>query len=287
VSALLSAPTATFDAKNVDAHTGFALLEQPIVIAAASPVLAGGIPLAVKDASGTWLLDPSAAKLTFSYGALLYRVRTSGTIEIYDGANWTAEASFNPLLPSLKPVELALDPKSGSFTGMFVLSTVSDATDAAFQTAVTTHRPAYGFLTVFRTPRKAPVDANRSARGPSFGVISTANTTNVKPTPVQGLTPVSDMAKADGFAVFVKDGAGLPAADFLVSSNASLPATVTLRYYQGGVVRASVTMDPSGGVTLYSATHATIDAPIVNVTGELRARNVRYLPYGGGPERYL
>jgi hypothetical protein len=72
-----------------------------------------------------------------------------------------------------------------------------------------------------------------------------------------------------------------------VSGDASLPSAVMLRFYAGGVVRASITLDTGGAIHLASAGAVTIDAPLIDVAGELRAHNVRYRPFDGSPERYL
>jgi hypothetical protein len=272
----------------IDGATGFALLEYPVGIAVPTPVLANGTPLTALDAaSGAYLLDRTIAQQMFSYGVLLYRVNASGTVDVYDGAAWTPEPALDLMYAGLKPVELAFDTVKNRWTSIFMLSTVAGASDPAFATQRTTYRPAYGFLTVFRSPKSTPVIAGRSPLGTPFCVTSTADSAKVQPTPVQHLTPTSDVAAADGFAVFVKNGSGLPAADFVVSGDASLPSPVMLRFYAGGIVRASVTLDIGGGIHLASAGVIAIDAPLVDVSGELRARNVRYRPFDGSPERYL
>ena len=290
LGAVVPAPQAT--PKALDPHTGFALLEQPIALRAASPVLADGTPLAAPDASGAPVVNALVATATFSYGALLYRIDTLGGVDIFNGKLFTPEASFDFSYPDLKPVELAFDAKANAWTGTFVLSTVavSDPTFAA--TDPGTLRPRYGFLSVLRIPRKPPeppalISAGRSALAATFGVIAAADTSAVKVGTLSGSDPVQDPAKADGLSIVAKDGSLVPVASFIISANTSVPAGITLQVFQGGSVRASVVVDATGDVTVVSATQATIAAPVVNVNGELRAHNIRYKPYDGTPERYL
>lgn len=271
----------------IDPKTAFALLEYPIGITAPTPVLPDGTPLTVKDAaSGLYLLDATIAKQTFSYGVLLYRVNPTGMVDVFDGSAWTPQAALDLSFANLKPVELAFDTKTNRWASVFVLSSVTGANAPGFTTDRATYRPSYGFITVFRSPKVTPVIAGRSSLAPTFSVIAAADTGNVKLSPVQHLTPTSDPASADGFAIFVNDGSGVPAADLVVSGDPSLPA-VMLRLFAGGVVRASVSLDGGGTVNVTSSAQVTIGAPIAQIDGELRARNIRYRPFDGSPERYL
>ncbi len=273
--AVVPAPGAT--PKQTDPHTGFSVLEQPIAIEASSPMLADGTPL--------------TAVQSFLYGVLLYQIDAFGSVQIYDGNAFTAEPAFNFLLPSLKPVELAFDTASNSWKGTFVLAIVAATNPAFTLTDPATHRPSYGFLTVLRIPRKvsptATISASRSPLAPPFGVISAADTTRVKVAPLQGLNAVQDMSKADGFAIYAKDASMVPVAQLICSANGSVPPGVTLEVYQSGNLRASITADSGGSVTVTAATRATIQAPIIEVKGELRAQNVFYEPFDGSPGRYL
>jgi hypothetical protein len=62
---------------------------------------------------------------------------------------------------------------------------------------------------------------------------------------------------------------------------------VLLRFYAGGVPRAWVTIDASGDVSVVSATQITLDAPVIEIEGELRAQTVSYVPYGGSVPEFL
>jgi len=275
--AAVPAPAMTLKPNQIDSHTGFALLEQPIAIEAPSPMLADGTTLA-----------PS---LDVSYGALLYRVDTFGKVQIYDGTSFTDEASFNFLSATLKPADLTFDKTSNLWKGTFVLSIVP-TTDPSFAgTDVATHRPAYGFLTVLRIPRKpvppATMTASRSPLAAPFGVIATADTMPVKLGLLKGTDSTQDAKNADGFAICAKDGSLVPIAQVIVSSNSSVPAGVTLEVYQGGSLRAGVTVDADGTVTVSAATQAVIQAPVVQIQGELRAQTIYYQPFDGSPARYL
>jgi hypothetical protein len=288
VTLLVPAPAAT--ASKTDPATGFTILEQPIAIAAQSPLL-DGVPL---TAGTPPTVDAATAKATFSYGALLYRIApVTNAVQIYNGAQWVAEASFDPADPAVAPAELAFDAPTNAWKGIFVLATVGLKIDDPVVDTQAGGRPAFGFLTIFRTPRKphptgAPFDrAARSPRGSAFSVISALDAGLVKAGPVHALASVKDLSQADGFAIFVKDGSGAPAADLIVSGDGSLPDLVALHFYQGGAKRAAIAIDKTGAITVSSAGSVTIDAPVVTVTGELRAQHVSYAPYLGGPERYL
>jgi hypothetical protein len=285
MSAAVSAPTAT--PKQTDPTTGFALMQQPIALAATSPILASGTPLTSKDpSSGLYTLDAATAKAGFTFGALLYRT-TSGAVEIYDGsANWIPQASFDPSSATLKPTAFGYDPKTDHWTGIFILSSLPDATQPSFPTA-TTGSPKYGFIALFTTPKTAPTTAVRSALSAPFGVAASNATTRVQPGLVQGLAPTQDPKSADGFAVIVNDKSQLRVADLIVSSDTALSQVVMVRFYSGGVVRASVALEPNGNVHLTSATQITLDAPVIEVTGTLKAQNIQYLPYGGSVETFL
>lgn len=282
-------PTATPTA--TDPHTGLALLEQPITLMASSPTLADGTPLTQSDLSGTSVVDPGIASASFSYGALLYRLDKFGNVDIFNGTLFTAESSFDFSSPTLKYTELTFDAKRDQWTGICVLSTVGTTDPSFAATDVATLRPAYGFLTVLRIPRKpsatAPTpSASWSSLSSSFGVIATADTMAVKLGPLSGSVPVQDMSKADGFSIVAKDPLR-PVASMILSANGSVPAGVTLSVCQSGSVRATVTVNATGDVTVMSTTQVVIDAPIVEINGELRARNIRYKPYAGGPDQYL
>jgi hypothetical protein len=288
--AVLSPPVAT--PKSIDPHTGFALLEQPIALSAPSPVLAGGTPLTAPGAGGTPAVDAAVATATFSYGALLYRIDALGGVDIFNGKQFTPEASFDFNYPELKPAEMVFDATAGVWSGVFVLSTVGVSDPTFRPTDPATLRPAYGFLTVLRIPRKPPAapgvfTASRSALAPSFGIIATNATSPVEAQLLQGTSTASDPSQADGFSIVAKDGSLVPVASVVVSATSGVPGGVTLHVFQSGSLRASLSLDPGGDVRLDSSTQVTIDAPVVNVGGELRANTVRYVPYGGGPERYL
>jgi hypothetical protein len=223
---------------------------------------------------------------------LLYRIDALGGVDIFNGTQFTPEASFDFSYAGLKPAEFAFDPQTGLWSTIFMLSTVgvTDPTFAATDPA--TLRPAYGFLTVLRIPRKPPalpatVSAGRSALGPSFGIIAAGDTSPVKAELLQGTGAAQDPAHADGFSVVAKTASLVPVASFVISAAGGVPGGVTLDVYQSGSLRASVHLDPAGDVTLSSSTQVTIAAPIVNVNGELRAQTVRYRPYDGAPETYL
>jgi hypothetical protein len=288
VTLLLPPPSAT--ASKVDPTTGFTILEQPIAVAAQSPLI-DGTPLTAGTPPS---VDAAVAKATFSYGVLLYRIAPiTNAVEIYNGAQWVAEASFDPADPAVTPVELAFDATSNAWHGTFILSTIGLKIPDPVVDTKAGGRPAYGLLAIFRTPRKphptgpAFDRAARSPRGGPFSVVSTADAGLVKAGPVHALDAVKDLSQANGFAIFVKDGSGAPAADLVVSGDGSLPELVALHFYQGGAKRAAVAIDKTGAVTVSSVGSVTIDAPVVTVTGEVRAQHVSYLPYLGGPERYL
>ncbi|MBV9270718.1 MAG: hypothetical protein JO165_06465 [Candidatus Eremiobacteraeota bacterium] len=272
--AAVPAPLTDFKKLQIDARTGFALLEQPIFLEAPSPVLADGTTL--------------TASPDVSYGALLYRVDKFGKVQIYDGSSFTDESSFNFLSSAVKPAELSFDKTTRTWKGVFVLSIVP-TTDSSFTvTDPTTHRPAYGFLAVLRAPRKpTPLSASASPLGESFGVIATADTMRVKLGMLDGLDSAQDPKNADGFAIYAKDGSLVPVAQLIVSSNASVPAGISLEVFQGGSLRAALTVDANGAVTVNASTQATLQAPIVRVEGELRAGNIFYHPFDGSPGRYL
>jgi hypothetical protein len=288
--AVVPAPTAT--PKSIDSHTGFALLEQPIALIAPSPVLADCTPMAAAGAGGALAVDAAIATETFSYGALLYRIDALGGVDIFNGKLFTPEASFDFDYPDLKPAEFAFDAQAGTWSGIFVLSTVGVSDPTFRATDPATLRPAYGFLTVLRLPRKPPaapatISASRSALGPSFGVIASNDTSPVKAELLQGASAAGDPSQADGFAVVAKDSSLVPVASITVSAAGGVPGGVTLEVFQSGSLRASLSIDPGGDMRLDSVAQVTIAAPVVNIIGELRAQTIRYQPYDGGPEAYL
>jgi hypothetical protein len=288
--AVLPPPKAT--PKSIDAHTGFAVLEQPIALTAPSPVLADGTPLTAAGAGGTPSVDAAVATATFSYGALLYRIDALGGVDIFNGKLFTPEASFDFDYPDLKPAEFVFDAQAGVWSGIFVLSGVAVSDPTFRPTDPATFRPAYGFLTLLRIPRKPPMapallSASSSALGPSFGVIASGDTSPVKAALLQGTSPASDPSQADGFEVVAKDSSLVPVASVVISAAGGTPGGVTLHVFQSGSLRASLSLQPGGDVRLDSATQVTIAAPIVNVIGELHAQTIRYSPYGGGPETFL
>jgi hypothetical protein len=281
MSVSVSPPTA---APVLDAATGFALLPQPVTLTATSPILASGSPLTAQDpASKLYLLDPTIGKAGFTFGALLYRTSSAG-IEIFDGAHWMAQTAFDPSSPSIKPAAFGFDPKGGAWSAKFLLSSAPDATDPAFLTASPKH-PKYGFLSVFTTPKANPSTAARSALGKTFGVTAANSQQRVQPGLVQGYDPTQDPKSADGFAVIVNDAGNARIADLIVSSASGVG--VLVRLYSGGVVRASMALEPDGNVHLKSATQITLEAPNVEVTGTLQAGNIEYVPYGGSGSKFL
>jgi len=281
---LVSAPSITL--KKTDAATGFLLADQPVQLAAPAPAYADGTPFTVKDAkSGTWLLDPAAAKATYSFGALLYRLNADGTVQVFDGTAWQSDAGFDAFAPAAKPAEFAFDPKANTWSATFVMATAVTApkslTDAA------SGRPRYGFVSVFLTPKTAPTMSLRSARGAPFPITSSSASRRVAPGPVKGLDPSQDPKGADGFAVFVKDGAGFIAAELLLSSDTGQTETIVLRYAQAGIERASVAISNDGTLRLHSVTAVHIDAPVLQLNGELQAGTIRYVSAGDGTEHTL
>ena len=288
--AIVPVPTAT--PKSIDAHSGFAVLEQPIALVASSPVLADGTSMAAPGAGGALAVDAAIAIETFSYGALLYRIDALGGVDIFNGKLFTPEASFDFAYPELKPAEFAFDAQTGTWSGIFVLSTVGVSDPTFRATDPATLRPAYGFLSVLRLPRKPPaapaaISAGRSAFGPNFGVVASNDTSPVKAELLQGTSAAQDPSQADGFSVVAKDASLVPVASVTISAAAGVPGGVTLEVFQSGSLRASLSIDPGGDVRLASVTQVTVAAPVVNVIGELRAQTIRYQPYDGAPERYL
>jgi hypothetical protein len=293
MSAAVAAPAAT--PKQTDPTTGYTVTQQPVALTATAPILASGTALTYKDPSGVWQIDAPTATAGFLFGALLYQIDTSGAVEIYDGsANWIPEASFNPADPSLKAAAFAFSQSSGTWTGTFVLSAIPNA--ATSLTATNTSgplsgKPKYGFVAIFATPKPTPTitptTAVRSPLGTAFGISTNGNTSQVQPGLVQGTTPTQNTSNADGFAVFVNDKFGNRVSDLIVSSEVSLPQCVMLQFYSGGVVRASVALEPNGNVHLTSANQITLDAPVVVINGTLEAQNIEYVPYGGSVSEFL
>jgi hypothetical protein len=285
-AAAVSAPLAV--PKAIEVATGFAVLAQPIALTATSPLLAGGTPLTVPGpTAGSFSFDPATAKAGFTFGALLYRNDATG-VSIYDGnANWIPETAFDPADPALKPSAFAFDQTTNAWTGTVVLSTVAGAAQPGFATDLVSGKPTYGFIAIFLTPPSDPTTAIRSPLGTAFGISASDRDARVKPVLVQGTTPTQDPKSADGFGVFVNDGSHLPVADLIVSSDTSLPQTVVAHFYAGGVLRASIALEPSGNVHLSSATQVTLDAPLVVITGKLQARTIEYVPFGGSTEEFL
>jgi hypothetical protein len=267
-----------------DPATGFKLLQQPIYLIATSPVLANGNPLTLPAASG-YTIDPGTAKAGFTFGALLYQ-SLGGVVKISDGnGNWIPETAFDPSTTPFKPIALAFDTTTNQWTSIFVIATLKDAAAPSFATPASGTK--YGFITVFTSPKSAPTTAVRSALGTPFGVIAAASNQQVQPGLLQGLIPTQDASHADGFAIIVNDKSQTRVADLIVSSDTNLSQMVMVRFYSGGVVRASVALDNDGSVHLTSAMQVTLDAPIVQVTGTLQAQNIEYLPYGGSTETFL
>lgn len=285
MSAAVSAPVAT--PKQTDPATGFAVLAQPIALAATSPVLASGTPLTSKDpVSGRYVVDNATAKAGFTFGVLLYR-NAGGAVDIYDGkANWIPQASFDPSAPNVTPTPLAFDPKGGGWSGIYLLSSVAGATAPAFPTA-SGGSPKYGFLAVFATPKTSGSVAVRSALGAAFGVAAADGSRRAQPGLLRGLNPAQDPTSADGFAIVVDDATNARIVDLILSSETTLPQNVMVRVYSGGVVRATIGIAPDGSISLSSATRITLDAPNVGVTGTLYAQNIEYVPYGTATEKFL
>jgi hypothetical protein len=283
MSASVSPPTAT--PKQTDPASGFALMQQPIALHATSPILADGTPLTSKDpTTGKFVMNPSVAKAGFTFGAVVYR-NTSGTIEIYDGSGWGSETAFDADLGSATLTPFAYAAANDAWTGTFLFSSLANSSDPAFLTA--SGQPKYGFIAVFMTPKTSPTTSIRSALGAPIGVAGSDSTLQVQPGLVSGTTPTQNPKNADGFAVFVNNAAQVRVADLIVSSNTTLPQTVMLRFYSGGVERASIAIEPSGNVHLTSATQITLEAPTVTVSGTLEANTVSYVPYGGTGTTFL
>jgi hypothetical protein len=275
-----------------DPMPGFKSLQQPINLSATSPLLANGTPLTSQDqASGTYTLDAATAAAGFTFGALLYR-STSGVVEIFDGnASWLAQAAFDPSSSTLKPALFAFDPKTGKWTGVFMLSSSPDARQASFPTAAS-GTPKYGFIALFTTPKATstvtPTTAVRSPLGTPFGVIAADPTQRVQPGLVQGLSPTQDPKSADGFVIVVNDKNQVRVADLIVSSDTGLSQVVAVHFYSGGVMCAGVALEPTGNVHLTSTTQVTLDAPVIEITGTLKAQHIQYLPYApGSTETFL
>ena len=284
MTAAVSAPTAA--PSNPDPKTGYAVLQQPIALTATSPVLASGASLMTQGSTGAYEVDPATAKSGYLYGALLYR-NNAGAVDIFDGANWIPESSFDPSSATLKPARYAFDQKKNQWSTTFVLSTLPQAGSSSFLTA-SSGSPKYGFISLFTTPKASPTTAIRSALGSAFGVVGSSSATVVQPGLLQGLEPTQDAKSADGFTVLVVEPSQLPAAQLIVSG--SMGATghqIALQIFAGGIARASILLAPSGDVTVTSATQVTIDAPVVNVLGTLYAQNVSYVPYGGSTSVFL
>lgn len=293
MSAAVSPPTilAPLPPLKPDPMPGFKSLQQPINLSATSPLLANGTPLTSKDpVSGKYTLDAATAAAGFTFGALLYR-STSGVVEIFDGnVSWLAQASFDPNSSTVKPALFGFDPIGNTWTGVFMLTSPPDARQASFPTTAS-GTPKYGFIALFTTPKATstvtPTTAIRSPLGAQFGVVASDPTQRVQPGLVQGMSPTQDSKSADGFAIVVNDKNQVRVADLIVSGDTGLSQVVMARFYSGGVVRASVALEPTGNVHLTSTTQVTLDAPVVEITGTLRAQNIQYLPYGGTTETFL
>jgi hypothetical protein len=283
MSAAVVPPTAT--PKQTDPTTGFALMQQPIALTATSPVLANGNPLTTPAGAGSYTIDAGTAKAGFTFGALFYQT-LGGVAKIYDGiSNWIPETAFDPSSTPFKPVALAFDQTKNLWSSIFVISSLPDAGQSSFPTPASGTK--YGFIAVFTSPKTSPTTAVRSALGTPFGVTASDSSQRVQPGLVQGLTPTQDVKSADGFAVIVNDASEMRIADLIVSSDTSLSQVVMVRFYSGGVVRASVALEPNGNVHLTSANQVTLDAPVVAVTGTLEAQNIQYVPYGGSGTKFL
>ena len=260
-------------------------MQQPVALAATSPVLADGTPLTISAGPTSYTLDAAVAKAGFTFGALVYR-NTAGAVEIYDGAaNWIPETSFDPSSATLKPTAFAFDQQHNTWSGTMLLSTLPGAADAGFATSGAS--PKYGFIAIFTTPKSSPTTAIRSALGTPFGVASSNASLPVQPGLLQGLVPTQDPKTADGFAVSVRDASQTLLADLVVSGDSSLSQQVMVRLYSGGVVRASVALENDTSVRVSSGNQITLDAPVVVLTGTLQAQNIEYVPYGGAGERFL
>lgn len=264
--------------KKTDPSSGLTLAEQPVKLAVATPQFGDGTPFtALEPKSGKYLLDAAAANATFTFGALLFRQKASGAVEVFDGdRTWWPEALLDDTFASgAKPAEYAFDPNANAWSATFVLATAAGSDQPDFATDVSTNRPAYGFLSFFRSPKSAPTAWSRSIRGATFGIVSASDTGKVKPGLLQGRAPWKDPKTADGFGVTVKDDSGMTTAELVLSSDLNHGATVVLRYLQGGVERASVALEQDGTVHL-NAVRVRIDAPLVELSGELHANVVRY-----------
>ncbi|HTV73865.1 MAG TPA: hypothetical protein VME66_09190 [Candidatus Acidoferrales bacterium] len=291
MSAAVSAPTITPTSqmpKKTDPATGFLLSQYPIALSASSPLLASGAPLT--SASAPYTIDPTTAQNGFTYGALVYAVAGSN-VWIFDGSgNWIPETSFDPTDPSLKPTAFAFDQTSGAWTAVVVLSTIQAAIPSSSAQGFTLTNPVggtpkYGFVGLFTTPKTSATTAVRSALGTPFGVAGANSSQRVQPGLLIGTTPTQNAQNADGFEIVVMDASQSPAAELLLSG--SLAQAVTIQCYAGGVARASVTLSPSGQVTVSAANGITLDAPQITVTGTLEAQNISYVPYGGSGETFL
>jgi hypothetical protein len=293
VNVVLSPPTI---AKVTTVSSGATNAGQPITLSVPAPQFADGTPFTqtVTGPNGatSYVIAATAAKATYSFGALAYRLNADGTVQIFDGQKtWNPESSFDAYAPGVKAAEYALDATKGTWSATFVLATAPDFGSPSFATSPPSNRPQYGFLSYFRTPKTpaAPADATcfRSARGAPFAVAPANPSTRVQPGPVQGTTPTTDISSADGFAVFVNDASGLQSAELLLSSDGSLAETVVLSYLQGGVPRASISIEPGGTLHLVAATGTVIDAPVVTINGTLQAQAIRYVPFGSTTETTL
>lgn len=288
MKAVLIAGAPAVTPKATDAASGFVLADQPVQIAGGPLQYDDGTALVTKDPkSGTWRVDAAAAQVTFSYGALLFRLDAAGVIAVFDGTAWQPENAFDAFAAGAKPTELALDVKTGTWSGTVVLSAMPGMSDPSALTDPGSGRPRYGFLTVFRTPKTSPAAPVRSPRSAPLPITTTAASRRVSPVPVLGTDPAQDLKNADGFAVFVKDASGFVATEMLLTTNASQPDAVTLRYAQGGIERASVTIAQDGTLALSSAIGVTVTAPSLAISGELQAHTVRYVAASDGLEHVL
>jgi hypothetical protein len=295
-AAAVAAPTVAKD--HTDQSTGFVVMQQPISLSAAAPVLADGSQLTYKDeTTHTFTIDEATAKAGFSFGALVYRIKPSGAVEIFNGQTntpgWIPQGSFDPGDQSLNPVAFAFDQSNGTWSGTYVLSAIPDSSESSFPTNVSgalAGKPRYGFIAVFGTPKPAagvaPTTAVRSPLGAPFGVTATTSTSNVQPGLVIGTAPTQDAKKANGFAIFVKDATGM-VAELIVSGDTGESKMVVANLYSGGTVRASIALCNDNSVALMSTQQVAIDAPVVTLSGTLQAQNIEYLPYGGGTRKFL
>jgi hypothetical protein len=292
MTAAVSPPTAT--PAQTDPTTGYALMSQPITLAATPPLLADGSPLTYRASSGgPWAIDVATAQAGFVFGALLYAITTTGAVQIYNGnGGWIPETSFDPADSSLAPAQFAFRQSDGTWSGTFVLSAVKhftlNSTPPTNVGGALNGKPQYGFIAIFATPKPTasvtPTTAIRSALGTPFGIAAASTTSNVQPSLMQGLQPTQQLQNADGFAIIVNDSAGMTAAELLVSGNPTLPPMITASAYFHGVVQSSIAIGSDGSITLTSNQQVTVNGPGVTVNGALTVNgtlsveNIKYIP---------